>query len=167
MEVSCPGAKWLGEWSSDMRMMRILWALALMLPADPAQAQRKGELTPCTTATASCTEWIAVAGDSSRLRVFRTYPLETRNSDITRAFILVHGAGRDADNYFRHALAAGFLGSALANTIIIAPRFASNNGGCRDTLVAGEWNWPCSGPARWTSGGQATNSDTATAIPDA
>jgi hypothetical protein len=147
-----------------MRLISALWAFALVLPSGRAHAQRQANVTPCTTATASCTEWVNVAGDSSRLRVYRTYPMETRNADITRAFILVHGAGRDADNYFRHALAAGFLGSALANTIIIAPRFASNNGNCRDTLAAREWNWPCSGGARWTSGGQATNSDTVTSF---
>ncbi len=68
--------------------------------------------------------------------IYRTYPLNTRNDGITRAFIMVHGAGRDANNYFRHALAAAFLAGALENTIVIAPRFASNEGGsCRGHIV--------------------------------
>jgi pimeloyl-ACP methyl ester carboxylesterase len=66
---------------------------------------------------------------------------------------VVHGAGRDADNYFRTGLAAAFLAAALDDTIVIAPRFASNNGtGCRDTLAPNEINWSCSGDS-WRSGG--------------
>ena len=126
--------------------------------------QALSQVAPCTTSTAACTEWVDVADQSPRLRVYRTYPLATRNANITRALIMVHGAGRDAHNYFRHALAGGFLAGALSNTIIIAPRFASNNGGCRDTLAAGETNWGCSGPARWTSGGAATNGNAITSF---
>ena len=55
----------------------------------------------CTTA-ADCTEWVAIGNGPERLLVYRSFPLETRNSQITRAVIVVHGAGRDADNYFRH-----------------------------------------------------------------
>jgi pimeloyl-ACP methyl ester carboxylesterase len=70
--------------------------------------------------------------------------------------IMVHGAGRDADNYFRTSIAAAFLAGALDDTIVIAPRFASNNGGCRDTLGTNEVSWTCSGNS-WRSGGVATN----------
>src|SRR5687767_7759952 len=72
---------------------------------------------PCTTATPACTEWVTMAGGPGRTLVYRTYALDSRNEAITRAFILVHGAGRDAHNYFRHALAAAFLAGALDNTI--------------------------------------------------
>jgi pimeloyl-ACP methyl ester carboxylesterase len=67
---------------------------------------------------------------------------------------MVHGAGRDADNYFRTALAAAFLAGALDDTIVVAPRFASNGGGCQDKLDANEVNWPCGGDS-WRSGGAA------------
>ena len=60
--------------------------------------------------------------------------------------MVVHGAGRDADNYFRTAVAAAFLAGALDDTIVIAPRFASNEGrGCTDKLDTNEVNWPCGG----------------------
>jgi len=59
--------------------------------------------------------------------VYRTFPLETRNEAISRALIVVHGAPRNADNYFRGATAAGFLAGALDDTEIISPRFASNS----------------------------------------
>src|SRR5262245_18698955 len=68
---------------------------------------------PCITATPGCTEWIAPGTAPVRVLVYRSFPLDQKNADITRAVVLVHGAGRDADNYFLHLLAAGFLGSAL------------------------------------------------------
>jgi len=67
---------------------------------------------------------------------------------------MVHGADRDADNYFRTALAAAFLAGALDDTVVISPRFASSGGGCQDPLAANEVNWPCSGDS-WRSGGSA------------
>ena len=69
---------------------------------------------------------------------------------------MVHGAGRDADNYFRTSLAAGFLAGSLDDTLIIAPRFASNNAGCHDTLAENEVDWSCNGDS-WRSGGTAVN----------
>ena len=96
-------------------------------------------------------------GDQARSLIYRTFPLDTKNEKITRALVMVHGAGRDADNYFRTATAAAFLAGALEDTIVIAPRFASNDGrGCRDTLAANEINWSCSGDS-WRSGGVASS----------
>ena len=108
---------------------------------------------PCISASSTCTEWVSLNHGSARSMLYRTYSLETKNPAITRAFILIHGAGRDADNYFRTAVAAAFLGSALDDTIVISPRFASNDGrGCKDSLAANEVNWPCNGDS-WRSGG--------------
>ncbi|HLH18347.1 MAG TPA: alpha/beta fold hydrolase [Bryobacteraceae bacterium] len=105
------------------------------------------------TSTASCTEWVTLAGGPTRSLVYSTYPLEMRNEHIRRALVMVHGANRDADNYFRTAIAAAFLAGALDDTIVIAPRFASNEGrGCADKLDANEVNWPCGGDS-WRSGG--------------
>jgi hypothetical protein len=107
---------------------------------------------PCLTAGPDCAEWISLHGPSRSL-VYRTFPLDTKNESITRALVMVHGAGRDADNYFRTALAASFLAGALDNTIVVAPRFASNDGrGCKDSLGTNEVNWSCNGDS-WRSGG--------------
>jgi len=112
---------------------------------------------PCATATPACTEWINL-DDQARALVYRTYSLEKKNSKITRALIVIHGTGRDADNYFRTALAATFLAGAFEDTIVISPRFAANNGrGCNDKLGPNEINWSCSGDS-WRSGGLATGS---------
>ena len=108
----------------------------------------------CTN-TSSCTDWVTFGNGPARSKVYTTYPLGARNESIRRALVMVHGAGRDADNYFRTALAAAFLAGALDDTIVIAPRFASSEGrGCADKLEANEVNWPCGGDS-WRSGGGA------------
>jgi len=114
---------------------------------------------PCITAGPACTEWMKLSDKGSRSLLYRTYSLEQKNEKITRAFVLVHGAGRDADNYFRTAAAAAFLGGTLEDTIVISPRFASNDGrGCKDALADREVNWSCSGDS-WRSGGVALSDD--------
>src|SRR5690349_15651698 len=111
---------------------------------------------PCTKATPECTRWVSLGGEARSL-VYSTYPLDRKNEQIVRALIVVHGQGRDADNYFRTTLAATFLANAFNDTVVISPRMASNNGtGCRDTLAPNEVNWPCGGDS-WRSGGVATN----------
>jgi hypothetical protein len=117
--------------------------LAAAIAAAPAAA-------PCTLASPACTEWIALRGHESRILVYRSYSLVAGNQRVTRAFVFVHGINRDADNHFRTALAAGFLANAIADTVIVAPRFASNSaargnesGNCADTLGLNEANWFC------------------------
>lgn len=132
-------------------MIRTLATLAAVFVAATAWSD------PCTTATQSCTEWVQL-GPQARSLVYRTYALETRNDKITRAVVMVHGAGRDADNYFRTIVAAAFLAGALDDAVVIAPRFASNDGrGCKDTLAPREVNWPCNGDS-WRSGGASETS---------
>ena len=87
--------------------------------------------------------------------VYATYPLDARNAAITRALIMVHGAGRNADHYFETSTAAGFLAGALGNSIIIAPRFAAGN----DTVAANEVKWPEGGNS-WRGGGMSPTNPT-------
>lgn len=105
--------------------------------------------------------------------VYRTYPLQTRNENITRALIFVHGINRDADNHFRTALAAAFLAGTLNDTVIVAPRFASNSsapgnqiGDCHDTLAPDEANWICEAQRAdtWRSGGGEVGDDKLTSF---
>jgi len=115
---------------------------------------------PCTAAAPACTEMVGVGAATGRTLVYRTYALEKKNTAITRALIVVHGLGRDADSYFRHTLAAAFLASALNDTIVIVPRFASNEGGpCKDELGSGEMGWHCQPRSdTWRNGGAAIDS---------
>ena len=103
---------------------------------------------PCTTATAACERWIVYAGGPARSMVYATQPLDQKNADITRALVMVHGAGRNADHYFETATAAAFLAGALGNTIVVAPRLIASP----DTAHANEVMWP-NGRNSWRSGG--------------
>ena len=82
--------------------------------------------------------------------VYTSYPLNVRNPSITRALIMVHGAGRNADHYFETATSAGFLAGALDNTIIIAPHFIA----APDKGAPNEVMWPERGDT-WRSGGMS------------
>ena len=110
---------------------------------------------PCTTATSSCERWVTFAGGPARSMVYSTYALDKQNKSVTRALIMVHGADRNADHYFETAAAAGFLAGALANTVIIAPRFAAGH----DTVASNEVVWPARGDS-WRSGGMSPTNPT-------
>lgn len=134
-------------------MIRTFWMLVLLAMSVPVYG------APCLAATPACTEWVNLGNGPLRSLIYRTYALGEKNEGITRALIAVHGAGRDADNYFRSALAAAFLAGALDDTIVISPRFGSNDGnGCKDVLATNEVNWPCNGDS-WRSGGTALNDE--------
>jgi pimeloyl-ACP methyl ester carboxylesterase len=109
---------------------------------------------PCVAATSACTEFVTLRGGPTRSMIYRTYPLDRRNDRIRRALIMVHGTNRNADHYFSTATAAAFLAGALEDAIVIAPRIASADGGCRDQLAENEVSWSCGGDS-WRSGGSA------------
>ena len=106
----------------------------------------------CTTATASCTEWVTLGAGPARSLIYRTRSLEVRNDNVRRALIMVHGTNRNADHYFSTAVAATFLAGALDDAVVISPRIASAAGNCHDTLAANEVSWSCTGDS-WRSGG--------------
>jgi pimeloyl-ACP methyl ester carboxylesterase len=116
---------------------------------------------PCTTVAPECGEWVVFNGGPARSFVYRSHALDAKDGRITRALIVIHGQGRNADDYFRTGVAAAFLAGALDDTIVVAPRFTSRDGGCADTLAAGEVNWRCSGDS-WRSGAPAINFDSLT-----
>jgi hypothetical protein len=128
-----------------------------------AAASAASAAVPCLSATAACTEWVTIVGGPARSLIYRTHSLDTRDENITRALIVIHGTGRDADNYFRSSIAAAFLAGALDDTAVIVPRIASNNGSCRDALAANEVSYSCGGDS-WRSGGTASNNDKVTSF---
>lgn len=146
------------RWITGLALAALAPAAATASPsasASPAPA-------PCTQGTRACTEWVTFGGGPWRSLVYRTFPLDRRNAAITRVLVMVHGAGRDADNYFRSATAAAFLAGALENTLVIAPRMASSDGAsCRDSLDANEVSWHCNS---WRSGGVALNDSAVTSF---
>jgi pimeloyl-ACP methyl ester carboxylesterase len=142
-----------------IRRLTPLLALAAFWPADAASQRTP---TPCTSATAECTEWITLGGGPGRSMVYRTFPLDTKNEAITRVLLVVHGAGRDADNYYRSATAGAFLAGALQTSIVISARMASNDGqGCLDTLAPNEISYHCN---TWRSGGPSLSNPNVTSF---
>jgi pimeloyl-ACP methyl ester carboxylesterase len=114
---------------------------------------------PCTHATTACQRWITYGNGPARSMVYASYPLNVANTKITRALIMVHGAGRNPDHYFETSMAAGFLAGALDNTMIIAPAFIA----ARDTAHANEVVWP-EGNNSWRAGGPSPNNPTLTSF---
>jgi len=138
--------------------MRGLFVLALMLAGLPALAHG-AEKSPCTSASATCTEWVSLGAGPARSLIYRSYPLSVRNTAIRRALIMVHGTLRNADHYFTTATGAAFLAGALGDTIVISPAFHSSDRGCQDKLELNEISWGCGGDS-WRSGGAATSNPT-------
>ncbi len=128
-------------------MITNLLVLAGMLIAPPPapRARVAPPAQPCTSPTAACEQWIVFGGGPARSMTYSSYPLAKKNATVTRALIMVHGAGRNADHYFGTALAAAFLAGALENTVIVAPRFIASP----DKPEANEVLWANT----WRSGG--------------
>jgi pimeloyl-ACP methyl ester carboxylesterase len=135
--------------------MRTTAAVLAALVAAPLAASAQRAAAPCTTPTAACERWVPLGGGPGRSMVYATHPLDARNANITRALIMVHGAGRNADHYFETSTGAAFLAGALENTIVLAPRFAAG----RDTVAANEILWP-EGRNSWRSGGMSPTDTT-------
>jgi len=133
-----------------------LFAIASLSAVTHAQARATG---PCVTPTSPCERWITFGAGPARSMVYATHPLAARNATVTRAFILIHGAGRNADHYFETATAAGFLAGALENTVIISPRIIA----APDKPQLNEVLWPSSGN-NWRGGGFAPGNPTLTSF---
>jgi pimeloyl-ACP methyl ester carboxylesterase len=105
---------------------------------------------PCTTPTTDCVGWVVFGKGPARTMVYTSHPLNVRNTGIRRALIMVHGTNRNADRYFRTAMAAAFLAGAMDDTIVIAPRIAIAS----DKREPDEVDWPGGGDS-WRSGGMS------------
>src|ERR1043166_9238595 len=101
-----------------IRLFISLTALVLVSAADRVRVAASGP-PACVTATAACTEWVALNGGPSRSMIYRSYSLDARNAAVTRALVMVHGTNRNADHYFATSMAAAFLAGALGDTVVI------------------------------------------------
>lgn len=133
--------------------------LAAASTATSTDASAQAAAKPCVMATTACERWVTFAGGPARSMVYATHPLARRNAGVTRALIMVHGAGRNADHYFETATAAGFLAGALENTIIISPRLIASP----DKPQANEVMWP-NGSTSWRAGGISPTHPTLTSF---
>jgi pimeloyl-ACP methyl ester carboxylesterase len=141
-----------------MRAIIVFTAAAIAVPTSAStldHAPAAALVAPCTTATTACQYWVGLGGGPARSMVYSSYPLDKSNAAITRALIMVHGAGRNADHYFETATAAAFLAGALENTVVIAPRLIAPP----DKPEANEVVWP-NGANSWRAGGMSTSHPT-------
>jgi pimeloyl-ACP methyl ester carboxylesterase len=94
-------------------------------------------------------------GEGKLLHVYRSVPLGGSPA-IHAALIMVHGTQRNVDSYFATAIAAAQAAGRFQDTIVIAPRFAANDGNrCKDSIGDHELAFPCNG---WKDGQAALNS---------
>src|SRR5262245_61917227 len=123
--------------------MRSRWLLVLFSSVLAAV-----ESEPCTRPSKACLEQIALSPAGGFVNVYRSYSLTKPNPRIRLAYVMVHGSGRNADHYFATAMASTFLAGRMQDSLVVAPRFAGNDGrACKDPLEAGEISWRCGG---WT-----------------
>ncbi|MBL0157327.1 MAG: alpha/beta hydrolase [Bryobacterales bacterium] len=100
------------------------------------------------------TEHLAVA--DGHVLVWRSHSLtEGAHPTVERAVIMVHGTGRNAEEYYRWTLAATLVADQLDQTAVVAPHFKARTRDNRgDDVTPGEWYWT---NEAWKSGDAATN----------
>ncbi|MFN7920774.1 MAG: hypothetical protein U0Q16_11790 [Bryobacteraceae bacterium] len=116
-------------------------------------------LAACVAPKDACLERVTFGG--RHILVYRNLPLHgDPQPHVQRAFVLVHGNARDADRYYRAALAAAAAAGRMGDTLLLAPWFKGNTGtgSCRDAAEANEAVWDCSG---WKAGEAAASTSAA------
>ena len=88
--------------------------------------------------------------------VWRTHELQGGvHRGVERGYIMVHGTNRNAEDYFRWALASTVAAGKLDRTAVVAPHFkARTQAGRGDAVEPGEWFWSNEG---WKAGLAALN----------
>lgn len=115
-------------------------------------------LAACVTGTDACTENLPLGPEGRFHLLYRSHPLTERNESLTSALIVVHGASRNADNYFPSGSAGAFLAGKLESTLVVAPRFPMP----QDKLAPGEIAFQPGGDD-WRGGGPAVDLPTVNA----
>jgi len=94
--------------------------------------------------TAAYRQAVSLGRGGEHIVAFANRRLDRTDTKVRRVLLVLHGAGRNADDYFRSAMAAAYLAGALEDTLVVAPRFSGGAGDCRDQgLDPGELTWTC------------------------
>lgn len=127
------------------------WGLllfSLALPACGGEASREpvgptdsaASPVPCTYPDSRCQEGVDLGGGLV-LPVYRTHPLRSRDTTVTRAIVVVHGADRNANTYFATMVETVTTAGYRFQTLVVAPHFQIEEDG------------PKPNEARWTESG--------------
>lgn len=108
-------------------------------------------------AGAAETEQLKVAG--GHVMVWRSHELQAGASPrVERAYIMVHGTNRNAEEYYRWTLASTIVADRLETTAVVAPHFKARTAAGRgDEVQPGEWYWTNDA---WKAGDAALNGKT-------
>lgn len=133
-------------------------AVCLWLPLATAAAAIAGPPTPCTRA-ADCLSHFELPGVGPKLALYGSFDLARDNPQVTQAILIVHGAGGNADGYFKTATRAVAAAGAAERTLVVAPHFQSlgAKGNCPfgvERPAEGALYWSCQG---WKEGEAAVN----------
>ena len=96
--------------------------------------------TPCLSTGSICTERIDIGG-GVHLRVFSTHSLSEGDDLVGHGLIIVHGASRNADDYFQRGFQAAAAAGNQNSTVVIAPHFKTSS----DNPASDELFWSSSG----------------------
>ncbi|MBI4893557.1 MAG: alpha/beta hydrolase [Acidobacteria bacterium] len=100
------------------------------------------------------TEQLKVA--DGQVLIWRSHALQSGTSPaIERAYIMVHGTSRNAEDYYRWTRASAEAAGKLDTTVVIAPHFKARTAAGRgDEVEPGEWYWTNDA---WKAGEAALN----------
>ena len=97
--------------------------------------------TPCLSTGSICTERIDIGG-CVHLRVFSTHSLSEGDDLVGHGLIIVHGASRNADDYFQRGFQAAAAAGNQNSTVVIAPHFkTSSDNPASDALFWSSSGW--------------------------
>jgi hypothetical protein len=126
----------------------LLVALAVLLVASCEDAfSPDGERVLCLTA-ANCETRLELT-PGRFLRAWESLPLERTDTLVRHAIVVVHGSDRDADAYFQTMVDAAIQAGRIEATLVIAPRFMTDEDGPK----ADEPFWSSDG---WKKGDAST-----------
>ena len=109
-------------------------------PTPPGVTDSGSRPVPCLSSESICAERISI-GTSLYLPVFSTHSLYEGNDEVTRGLIIVHGTGRNADDYFRRGFQAAEAVGLQRHTVVVSPHFQTSSDG------------PAADEPFWSSGG--------------
>lgn len=111
-------------------------------------------MAPCTSASQDCYRSVSLedaSQNTGNFKFYSTHPIYLENAEwekLKYAVIVVHGANRDADNYYNWLLGPLTNSGLLESTILISPEFISSTGAATDDLY---WN------SDWREGQKSTS----------
>ncbi|NVK83229.1 MAG: Ig-like domain-containing protein [Cytophagia bacterium] len=112
------------------------------------------EMPACTSASQDCYRTVSLqdaSQNSGNFRFYANYPIYLENAQwekLKYAIIVVHGANRDADNYFNFLVNPLNSEGLMENTILISPEFKDNSTASNNDLY---WN------SDWREGQKSTS----------